>query len=1000
MKPAVLLLGILMASALPASADLLGAEELLRRIESGAKPANAQPASPAAALLADVQRFRAGSDRLDAKQAARTWLELYDRAERLGSAQWQGDARSFDKDIGGGVNVQSVLASLPAPAAWPALREAATARAKMSPQARALALQLLAELLTGDRRAAAASLQEIEHLAEKLPPQEREHLREKAAAVRSEVARLYGTPQEIASNFVASLDALAGPRAEISVPDLVGLAGPERAEAILRTALSKAIALHVPEGAETRILARRLALEQVASLRVPQWGLVDGVDAAELYEALAKRFPARASSAAGAYGSHKSAADAYYFLHLVIKGRHVQAEQALADLAGKQSLFIPKRAVEALQRAGYNDALFRFLHALLKRRPELHAWELYTKQAAYTGHTSEVIALAEELLARQDLPAYVRADLRIHRINALLAADKVEPALAALRELLAAPPARGEGTARADAAVRLAGLGRILDRRHLADAGLAFAREILALPAESREQWERERLLRKVFAEQRKLGLLEQAQDLAIAELQRRSSESNENEVFGMPGAPSGVRAALIELAALYGQSKRHQDVVILLNNSAKWGARDLRGLLSEKDSLDVPLGLTAANALAATGDNGAALAIARALVDELPGYDPAYELVTLLDKDASRYLDGVYARDRFQERPLIWKAIVLSRLGRHLEAESLIRNAIGIDPSDGEEGPNDRMRAYAVLADILETRGEKSQAAGFRSAVAAIRISERSDELHKLGLHERAFAGYREALSHFADAYCIQSRLAVRLNERGRRQEAFEHYRRAYELMPSSFGRVESHCFGCESVFAGPDQQRIAEQVFSDVLKKDAAKPQAHYLLGYLYMERGRHADGLKYFRTAVSLDPEYLNAWKHLHELGKHVYIDPRERDVARLKLLELDPQQRHVSYELDSVGDLAVLWRAVEVAAARQPAATGGALYPLRRSAAALDEALAKLPEQLREQVRQYQAMVGAYSQEGRALSSPRLVLARHALLKASGPLLGVPAGGFLR
>ena len=55
----------------------------------------------------------------------------------------------------------------------------------------------------------------------------------------------------------------------------------------------------------------------------------------------------------------------------------------------------------------------------------------------------------------------------------------------------------------------------------------------------------------------------------------------------------------------------------------------------------------------------------------------------------------------------------------------------------------------------------------------------------------------------------------------RGTVAEALEHYRRAYELMPSSFGRVESHCFGCESVFQSAEAQSIAEQVFTDIIRK-----------------------------------------------------------------------------------------------------------------------------------------------------------------------------------
>jgi tetratricopeptide (TPR) repeat protein len=232
---------------------------------------------------------------------------------------------------------------------------------------------------------------------------------------------------------------------------------------------------------------------------------------------------------------------------------------------------------------------------------------------------------------------------------------------------------------------------------------------------------------------------------------------------------------------------------------------------------------------------------------------------------------------------------------------------------------------------------------------------------------------------------------------EQGRREEAFDHYRRAYELMPASFGRVESHCFGCESVFQGPDQQKIAEQVFTGFLKKEPNKPQLHYLLGYLQKERGLHADALKRFRESVTLDPEYLNAWKHLHELGSHVYIEPRERDIARLKLLELDPRQRHVRYDLQGVGDLAALWRAVEAAnTAVKPAGEGKSLYRLRRSAAAQDEARAKMPEPMRAHMDQVQMMMNS-GQDSRSLATPRQALAQHNLMRASAELMGVKEFG---
>ncbi len=63
------------------------------------------------------------------------------------------------------------------------------------------------------------------------------------------------------------------------------------------------------------------------------------------------------------------------------------------------------------------------------------------------------------------------------------------------------------------------------------------------------------------------------------------------------------------------------------------------------------------------------------------------------------------------------------------------------------------------------------------------------------------------------ADAYCIQSRLAVRLSEPGQHELAAKHYEKALALMPDSFGRVESHGFGCEGAFGVTEAQSAAER-------------------------------------------------------------------------------------------------------------------------------------------------------------------------------------------
>src|SRR5262249_33494037 len=216
--------------------------------------------------------------------------------------------------------------------------------------------------------------------------------------------------------------------------------------------------------------------------------------------------------------------------------------------------------------------------------------------------------------------------------------------------------------------------------------------------------------------------------------------------------------------------------------------------------------------------------------------------------EEARPFLEQLAARDRFEERPLIWKAELLRRAGKLEEAEQAARAAIAIDPSDGEQRHGRRLRVYSILADIREARGDTAQAASYPEIVRSLRAAEEADRVVEAGagLIQRGVKQYEEALGHFADAYCIQSRLALRLAEEGRFQEAEAHFRRAYELMPESFGRMETHCFGCEGIFEGRRAQALAEEVFRGLLAKSPEKPQLHYLLGYLREQEERYAEAL----------------------------------------------------------------------------------------------------------------------------------------------------------
>jgi tetratricopeptide (TPR) repeat protein len=1018
---ALAVLPILAASA-PVMGDtsgLLDPHEVINQISPAVQSSTATKPSDAALLAADIAKFRISSEELSPQVAATAWFRLLDRAISEGSHPNPADVASFDVPLGRPVGVVSAVAALPPPEAWRSLEADSNKRTPHSLDGyRALSVRLLPAVLLGDHLATKSILASVDSAVSSLPPEQRIIPNSRITSIRRLLITLYGTPSEVAAQFREDVtDAASGSSAvsrytaEVQVPDLVTLIGEAEATAILQGVITQPISLRVESGDGTAALARRIALENVDALKIPQWALANSIDSAPLYEALTRKFGAEppkdtADSASSQFGdSAREEADTYYMLFLITNHRGPEAEKLLASMAGGTALEIPRGAILALQKAHQNEALYEFLQGSLSRNPRLQVWDVYIQQAAYTGNSQAALSTVDAALKRTDLPAYLRADLGRRRADALLALNETDAGLKALQSLLLQPPTSSDPylVERTNAALRLASLGRVLNRPDLADKGLQFVQSALALPSQSGGRGlDRLTVLRAFFAEGRKQQKPREVQSAAITELKRHDSNTEpgaeQAEMMGVPGSRPLHQAALIELVSLYVAANRPQDARILLDDADGWGGRDVRDLLTAVDSQGVPFAVSAAKALSATDDIPSAVRILTATIAQFPGHDAAYELEATIDPGAAGVFDAQYKTDQFEERPLIWNATLLARRKEYDAAEKTVRAAIAIDPSDGEEGVNDRMRAYSVLADILEAKGDSKGAAETREIVTAIRISERTDELYALGLYQRAFAGYRTALEHFSDAYCIQSRLAVQLTKQGQHEQAAEHYRRAYELMPSSFGRVESHCFGCESVFDGVQQQTIAEQVFHTLEKKDPGNAQVHYLQGYLLQEEGRYAEALPEFRKAVQIDGNYLNAWRQLNKLSGHIYLPSVDRDVVTIKLIELDPQQRHVTYDVSAVGDFPALWHAVaQVDRSRKGSLPNrGPLYSLKQSARTYDQKQAELPPALRSQIQQYQLLF-AGRQIGHELPSPPLTLGKHVLLMNIAGLIGSAGGG---
>jgi tetratricopeptide (TPR) repeat protein len=459
----------------------------------------------------------------------------------------------------------------------------------------------------------------------------------------------------------------------------------------------------------------------------------------------------------------------------------------------------------------------------------------------------------------------------------------------------------------------------------------------------------------------------------------------------------------LAALAQLYHRAGKDADVLQLFDQAPYWGVKDLAGLNSGQIDLEelvpnfshkhtpVPAGYYLASALSKTGHSVEARKLLDALFVQSPGCDRLYELLLSLDDgQVLTNLDALFARDQFEERPLIWKAHWLRLHQRWDEAEQAARKAISIDPTDGEEGPGDRLRAYAELAEIRAARGDTNEAAALRGAVEAVHQAERADELHTAGLLKKALAVYQDSLTKFADAYCIHARMAVLLSDLGQHALAEEHYRRAYELMPDQFGRVESYCFGCQRAFDGERAQGIAEKVFTRLAQETPNKPQVHYMLGYLRDEQGRYQEALASYRAAVKLDPDYLNAWAKIESLNEHVFQPAAERDAVVFNLLRLDPQEQHTGYSFETVSDLTALWNNVVAANAKRPAKPES-LYLLAASKAEVE----KQEKQAEELGRRERMGYTRSFQESAETTTPGKAIAQNGFIQAAQSLLSQEA-----
>ena len=990
-----------------AQAEVLGAKEVAKKIKElpDAKLDVAKEVSPAdeqrKVLAKELTAYVKTRESLSPKQSAMKWLALFDGFRAIPKKESQryyggyGYNRDYLKDVMEGLDDPSklslnmVVAALPPPEAWGDLAKAIKARkASKTKQKRGNAVLLvLAELLEGDLSLTGDGMTAMSEAFTKEAGSRRSYysgsdyaLQSLRTAVRKTVG--FSSRDEVVADFRKTLDSIESKAkksqggVDIKIPDLCRLTTEKDAGELLeKVVLMEGLTPSVRAGGKTEDLLKKVLLANIDKIKRPQWSMINSPKDFRLYEAMEKKFPVvekkleADESSAFVNASYNSRSDSsqesalrLYITGLIAEGRVEDAvkKAKVGEIAEQLMQYRFAGAPEGYNQAQYAASLFSFMSQMLDDKPDLPWATSYASVALMVQKEDEAMKRIDGLLAGKDVSVSSSLMLESGKSTLLLGRGNVDPAIEGLRRICArdlsdlTEDTKREAQGHVESAVRLLyKLGGLLKRDDLTKEARALAEKIGEEEEDEYRSYGVAGSIRKeVTASLIEAGKYAEAEELLQEDLVRAARQQRKARLqnsYSSSDVDSILKLGeqLHQLVGLYGEMGRHEDVVYLLDEVPWWGETELKSSGSGETYTQI------ARALHAVGRKKEAVDFLKARLSVRPAQDDVYEALLEFEVEGlEEWLGELYERDKFEERPLIWKAVMQQKKGKFAEAEKTIRQALKVDPTDGETGAGTRVRAYAVLAEILEALKMEKDAAFFRKVVSAVRLAEEGDEYTQAGMISKSLELYQKAEQDFVDAYCVQWRLAERLYAMGEHAEAEKHYEIAFERMPEQFGRVASFCFGCSGVFAGEHSRSVAERILVRLLKKNPKQPQVHFLLGQLRAAQGEQSKAYDHYQMAVEIDPEYLDALEEMYQLSSTLFLPKKSSDAMALTALELDPLRRHFRSGIESIADVEGAWRLV---AAREKSTWDDApvSIELKATKKAVDEALSKLGEEQRKQ-----------------------------------------------
>ncbi|MFT5387555.1 MAG: tetratricopeptide (TPR) repeat protein, partial [Candidatus Omnitrophota bacterium] len=874
-----------------------------------------------------VAEFSKTRNDLKASKATEQWLSLYDQMWSIPKVDMGYDFYGSQ----GSSHLKSLITALPHSNAWELLLKKVNKRDSSAYSH--FILKYIVSFLNGDDTEMIAAIKSMEAGQAAFSDSEKIAINDALSRMVSRLQEVSSSLDEKLERFLKDLEKNASSSSETSVIDLVTIIGEEESEAVLKNLLIKSNhMLMIPKGVETIRLARKVALENIDQVKAVQWNLTHSVEGLELYEALVNKFDKKPEEKEagelesilkspqrsrdyylGSNDRSRTLAKIYYMTALIVNNRQDEAKVVAKEIGALTDIWLNYEIASSLKKAGYTQEVYEFLTEVIDENSLSQMWEYYIPIAVEAGESSSLVGRLKKARENEKMDLEMKMQLTKYLYKAYLSLgedDNAEALIASINIEVDKIVSKGKKNIYlgyiADIALGEMRAGRLLDNKKWIKHGMALYEECLVLLPKGITSFESNDHSPLVLSrELMMMGKYKEAEkEINTHIIKYIKSVGGTVSYYG----DSPLNDAAKMLLEIYHTQERYDDVLALIKEYPYFSVYDVRGLIKSYKS-GFNAAYVVANAFYHTGKKDLALSIAKEIINQEAGHDLTYELIIkiLSETEALELLEFQYRRDRFEERPLIFKAEILLKGNKVDEALVAIEQAIAIDPSDGEQGKGSRMRAYHVMSEIMGANGDAEKQAFYASVVNAIRKSEMADAYYANGMIMRALDIYRASLETFEDAYCIQSRMAVKLEGVGRYKEAEEHFQKAYELMPNSFGRQESHCFGCELVFANTRRQSIADKVFLNLLKKEPNNPKVHYLLGYLRMEEGKMSEARDLFRKATVLDPIYINAWKKRKEVKESISMSREESDDIIINIVKLDPVEGVFDNDVKTVWDL---------------------------------------------------------------------------------------------